>query len=328
MKLVFDKMGATFYKSNGHTFVVFPVESDYKTHDTYIIEEVSFFGLVNKCEGDEITIRRDKNRIYVKSGKRDGYCGTTDDYYPAIPKKEDNESYSFNDAVLDALFFAKTHTLIPSDKTYRSWQTFVHVSKVGKNYYVVAFNGFTSYIHKFSSKLPSMVLDAEAISVIAKLGFVTYTSSGSYDIFEAGGALYGFIKPEAHVVPLEKVLEEFEKREKSFVIERKKVVNFCESVLNMLNSSVLPQITISGNGGNFITMNYDGIAEQGLNEELPIVNDGVEFGKRNFDPEKLLLATKELPYDELIISILDKNVILSTDEEKNYLGSVMSLATI
>lgn len=327
VKLELTKEGAVFYKSNGHSFVVCPVKAEYKTPEVLIIEEKTLFGFVSFCSAETVTIKQKGNDIVISDGIKSVSCQAIPDNYPAIQGKEEGDSFDLDSDVLEAMYSAKAHVLPANDKTYRPWNCFVHMTKVGEETVVAGFNGFTSFIQKFKQKLPSLIIEPDTISIISKLRLATYSSAGKYDLFDCGGITYGFIKPENKVADLNTVLENFGKAQKSFVVNRRKLVNFCEMVLDINNSNLQPEISIDGETKeSTILLKYDGFTGQSAEETVYVEEKQDDVLKRAYNPKNLLLTLKDLTYDEVIVSMLGENLILSSTEEPNYLGSIMSFS--
>jgi hypothetical protein len=329
VKLELTKERAVFYKSNGHSFVVCPVKAEYKSPEVFIIEEKTLFGFVSFCSTESVTIKRDGKNITISDGIKSVSCQYIDDNYPAVQGKEDGDSFDLDSDVLEAIYSAKAHVLPANDKTYRPWNCFVHMTKVGKETAVAGFNGFTSYIQKFKQTLPSLIIDPDTVSIISKLRAAAYSSAGQYDLFDSAGITYGFIKPENKVADLNTVLENFGKATKSFIVNRRKLVNFCEMVLDINNSNLQPEISMDGAiEENAILLRYEGFTGQSAEELVYVEGKWEEVLKRAYNPKNILLTLKELGYDEVTVSMLGENLILSSTEEPNYLGSIMSLAML
>lgn len=327
VKLVFNEKGATFYKSNSHNFVICPVESETEESGTYIIEEATLSGFVNYARTEIITFKRVNGNIEISDGGKVVACQEVPDHYPAIPSKEDVKSITISVDALAALYSAKNHALPSQEKSMRQWNCFVHISKVGKHNYISGFNGFTSFIEKFSQPLPNIPLDPEVIAVISKMEDVDYLPYEKYDVFENKGVTYGFVKSETNVAPLETVLDNFGKKKDLFVVGRKRIVDFCEMVQNINTSAVVASVSMKTNPEDIgsLQLSYQGMTGQSANEEIPVVSKGEEMEEMFFTPKNVLLALKDLQFDSITFSKLAENLILSSNDEPAYLGSIMSI---
>lgn len=329
VKLEVEKTSGTFYKSNGHSFVVCKIKLQAKSSQTILFDELSFFGFINQCEEEfaQITIE-DKKAKMVCSDKK-GSCQVVDDHYPVIQERQDSdESFVLSEDVLSGLALAKSHVLQEQDKAVRPWNCFVHLTKFKKDYYIAAFNGFTAYIQKFEGKLPLMVLDAETIAVISKRGSVTYSQAGNYDLFDFGDALYGFIKAEQQVVPMDKVLDNFSKAEKYFSIDRKKLVSFCEWAISISVSNIPPTVEISDNKNGSIQLNYEGMLGESAEEVVKVEDKKAGFKKLQFQPKNLLLSMRELSYDRVVIAHTHPTIVITTPEDESYTGAIIEVEPI
>ncbi len=326
VKLACEKDSGTFYKSNSDSFVVCPVQLKSKESITILLDELSFFGFISQCEEEFATITIDGNKAKMVCGSKKGSCQTVDpDHYPMIQERGDGAQVELDTEVLSALSLAKAHVLQEKDKAMRAWNTFVHIAKHKEYYYIAAFNGFTAYIQKFKTELPVMVLDAETISVISKRERVVYSQAGNYDIFDFGDAIYGFIKAEQKVVPMDKVLENFGNAENYFCVDRKKMVAFCEWVISISSSNIPPTVLVSDGKNGSIQMNYDGMLGESAEEIVGVEDKKKGFQKLQFQPKNLLLTMRELSYDKVIISHNFPTIVIKTPEDESYTGAIIEV---
>jgi hypothetical protein len=318
----------TIYKSNGHSFIVCPVNAECDQDEVILVEETVLYGYVNNTSREKIKISADGNKGMLDDQKRPWEFQAAEDNYPAIQAKQEGETcWEFDCEVLGALSLAKPHTLPPQDRVIREWNTFVHVSTVGKKFGIAGFNGFTFYFQIFKQKLPEMVLDTDVISIISKFDSVTYSVAGNYDMFDCGGVTYGFIRPEVKARDLSKLFENLSKGEEACTANRKSLIEFCETVISTTNTNIPPTIVVSGDfDESKILLRHDGMASVHGKEEVWVEGKKQKFGECGFQPRYIILALKDLSYDDITINLLDNAFVFTSSEDKNYMGGVMKIA--
>lgn len=327
IKLECEAGEGVFYKSNGSSFVVCHVEADMiAKKEAFIIEEKALFGLATFSSGKMISISKEGDSIVLNDGSKTVSCKTHPlNHFPAIQPKENVESFVFNEDVLGSLFMAKSHALVPADASMKAPACYVHMKEVSKSFYISAWNGQIIYLKKFKEKMPSISLDPETISVISGLRLVSYSRCGNYDYFDGGTISYGFIKPECTIPDISMMVNNF-KHQEFFTVDRKPILDFCEMVLNVNNSYIPPEISISSNGECVYLKFQDFSEEQKKSEDkLSFTGKGSLSEPFYFLPRNMITVLKNLGCDKLNISSNQHNLLISSDEEEGYIGSVTEL---
>lgn len=324
VKIVVKDGACTIYKSNAFSYIIAPVEAECGADEVILVEEVVLFGYVGATSRDEISISAEGVNGILNDGKKPWKFRAIEDHYPAIQQKEEGgEVFELTSDVLSALHVCKFHTRKPEDKAIRSWETFVHVSKAGDKYGIAGYNGITAHFQLFKNKLHEMVFDTDTISIIAKYDSVQYSSAGNYDLFDCGGATYGFIKPEIGARPLTKFLENLAKGEKACVVNRKSILEFCETVIKTSNSNLVPEIKISGESKESkIILTHDSVTENHGEEVVWVEEKEKAFEPYIFNPNYIILLLKDLDYDEIEISTIKEGFVIKSKEEPNFMGLV------
>jgi hypothetical protein len=165
------------------------------------------------------------------------------------------------------------------------------------------------------------------VGIIAKMASVFYSRQGNYDYFDCGNVSYGFIKSETACPDLSKVLEKF-KSEKFVTVDRRPMVDFCEMVLDINSSAVAPEISIDASGKEGIELNFVDISENQKASELLEAENDSPFNKIILQPKLFQTVLKDLGVDKVRLVNIMGNLVVSSTEDENYLGSIMELAPL
>lgn len=328
VKLVCSKKNATFYKSNGHSFLIFPIEAVFEKDITVLIEEKTLLGFINATSAKDITIEVKDGKIFISDGLKNVSCQSIPDNYPAIQPLSNEDKKLLDTDVLQSLFLAKSHASIATDKQMRAWTSFVHIQKNKTKYFIAGLNGQTSYIHSYKGDYPELCLDLDVVSIISKFPALHYTSSGNYDCFDSGNLCYGFIKTEAKCPDLSTIVNRF-KSDEHFTVNRKRIVDFCEMVIDINDSNIPPEVAISDAGGGAISLKFSSISgNQTAEETIEVENKNFTVNEFVFQPKNMILLLKELDFVKINMAYTSHNFIISSPEEPNYIGSIMELAKL
>lgn len=328
IKLVCKKSGSHLIKHNGHKFLVYDIDAEFKKEQTLLIETKPFFGFVKYSRSPGIYIEPNGKTVTIKDDERTIKCQLTTDLYPSIEDHSKCEKWEIGEGVVASMSVAKTHLATPSDNVMRPWTCFVHIKKIEDKWYVIGTRGEVTYFNGFIEKLPEISLEPEVVSVLNSCNPKSYYSVENFDYFESIGQMYGFIKPETKCSDqVNLVLKNFKSND-SFEVESEKIADFCEMV-NMVNdSSVPPVVKIVGNGESEIRLNFEDVSDN-VKAETP-----VRVARKTFDlpecwflPRNLLTVLKGADSKDVKISYAHKNFIITTSEP-NYFGAVMELAPL
>lgn len=318
---------ATFYKHNGHSFVVCEVSATFKKDQTVLIDEKTLFEFAHYCDSDTMTIKVTDKKIELLGVAKKRSCGTEPAiHYLAIQGKEGGDEFVFGSDVLSAMYSAKGHTKPPADKAVREWNCFVHITTANDKSVVGGFNGYTSFVQIFDEKLPKVVLDPEVVAIISKQSSVKYSTWGNYDVFEFSDIIFGFIKAESKPADFTSVVNNFKKAVPLFSIDKNHLVDFCTEVVSMNKSSIAPEVIINAETENGkIKLEFIGASDQECEDEVSVTGKVGKLEKYHFQPRYVLTTLKELSFKDIQISNLNGCFVLTCEEDKNYLGSMMSL---
>lgn len=321
IKLVCEGEATTLYKTNGTSFVSCDIKSEFKENQVILIEEKTLSGSVEGCSGDEIKIEVKNDKVVISDNQKTTSCQSIEDNFPNFDKP--GTGTMINQEVLSALYIARSHADI--QKEMMNWQCFVHIVKSGKLHYVLGFNGIICYTKSFKDALPALTLDPRTVSIISEFPQLSYSEVGNYDFFDSGSTCYGFVKSEIKAPDISPVLKKMESDNK-LVVERKEIMNFCDHVLRINNTALPPIVSISESGKKNVKLRFDNAAGNQESEVLvPVEKKSYKLEPFAFLPKQMSTALKDLGVGTVNLSYVDKNFILTSEEDPSYIGAIMEI---
>jgi hypothetical protein len=328
VKLVCGKDRSYLVKHNGHRFIVFDIDAEFKKEQTFMIEAKPLFGFIKFSRASHVKITSDDKNVKLDDGERKISCQTTKDLYPTIDDNSNSPKFEISPSVKEALGIAKSHTLASNEKVMRPWTSFVHIRKIQDKYWIIGTRQEVTYFKGFKETLPEISLEPETISALFDLKQFTYSSVERYDYFELPGTLYGFIKPETKCSEqVDKVLQNF-KSDNSFEVKKSNIVDFCEMVNAVNDTAVPPEVKFEGKEKAAIKLSFDSVDDNIKAEEsVSVAKKTFQFDECFFQPKNMLTVLKGTKAETIKVSSAHRNFIITTDEE-DYIGAIMELAKL
>lgn len=317
---------AKLTKTNLDSFVTSEVEAAFKGEHTVLIDEKTLSATVAYSETNLLSISVDGSNVILDDGVKKNRCKVENSkLFPAIESNDLAEKTVLSTEFISSLSTAKNHTVLATERI--RWECFVHVLKSGTKTLVGGANGMILYLKTFNEQVPAMSLSPDTISAISGLHSAEYSSSGRYDFFQFLGTTYGFIKPEIGQPDLSLLLDRL-KTDSPLTVSRKELISFCEMVISMNGSSIIPEVSLKTNKDELMFC-FDGAADaQGSERKVKAIGDIVKFPSTIFQPRNLLVVMKDLGTDTVNLSKISGNIVVTTDEDKDYKGSIMELAPL
>lgn len=329
VKLVCTPERSYFEKHNGGRFVVVDVEVDTAKEETFIIETKALFGFVQFCRASEIKISQKGNNVKLDDGSKPISFQSVPDNFKKIDSHEGQQKFEISSEVLKSIVSAKSHSAIQRGNDGKPWICYVHIRKIKNKHWVIATRTEVTYFKGFTDVLPEVSLDADLISAIKdEKEQLSYYSVGNYDYFETLNTLYGFAKSETKCAEqVDKVLENFHSKD-SFVVERRPIVDFCEMILAVNDTSVTLEIKFESKEKTSLKISFmDMMDNISSSCDIPLEEKTFNFDNLLFQPKNILTVLKDLNSEKIKVSSAHKNFIITTDEP-DYIGAVMQLGYI
>lgn len=320
---------ATGYKSNGHSFCIVDM-GESGDSECIVINEQTLRVAVGVCTSGLITIEQKKDDHAVIDTGAQRFSATTQPlkHFPSIQERSTtDEKFLFSTDVIIAIASAKNHTAPPVDKAMRMWSCYVNTFEFNKKFYVSGTNGYVTYFKSFSDKLPKVSLEPEVISVISKYNSMFYLRVGNYDYFDTGEVAYGFIKTETDVPNLSLIINNM-KSNQSFVINKKRVIDFCESSIAINQASVPTEVCISEKDDSLFFSAVDLMGAEGVQDKIKPSEKNFDMEDFSFQPKYMITVLKSVDGEEVKLSYTQHNMIVTSKDDQNYIGSIMGLAPI
>ncbi len=319
---------ASLTKSNLNSFVITEIDAGFNDDCTLLIEEQTLAGCVNFSQRSEvkITVSKDKKNIILDDGETISKCQTAElKAFPSVEFPEEPKKYRLDSEVISSLTLAKNHCLSGGETGFRDWKHFVHIIDSNKKKCVAGANGPISYFKYFKGDLPKFSLEPDVVTIISKFPELEYFSSDRYDYFSCLDTTFGFIKSEIKPPELDTVISKL-KSDDSFVVNRREVIRLCEAAIFMNTSSLAPEVSLKEEDGRLALTFEDNSGSRGKRQYLDVEKKTFEVAEIIFQPKNMITALSSIDSDKIKISKIFGNMVITTDEDKNYLGSVMELA--
>lgn len=327
IKLVVDKDRSYFVKHSGERFLVFDVDATCDKPQTLMIETKPFFGFIGCTKSDFISISLSGKKIKIDDGQEPVSFQTTNDLFPTIHEKDGDKSIEISEEARAAIVTARSHARSSSEINPTDWMCYIHMKKMNEKFYVVSTKTELTYFNGFEEELPEISISQSVVSVLSSGSNFTYSSAKNYDYFETIGVLYGFLKAEIRCPKeVEYVLKNM-KSESYFEVERQPIVDFCNLVLAINNSSVVPQIKFSSSGDQVIASFKDTMDNINTERKIPIENKTFDFTEIPFQPKNILTVLNGIDSERVKVSYGHRNFII-TNNEPNYMGAVMEYGIV
>lgn len=175
----------TVTKSGGTEFII----QDIKCNESFLVDEKVLMNFVDVCEGDDINVKVEGNRV-ILSDKKTKVTSTTDniDFFPAHPVAEENP-FIFSAKHIQAMQIA-SEFIQPKEQIIA--KEFVHVG----NGCIMASDAAIAYLQRFNDDLPTIVFRKSVINAISKFPEVSFTQNDNYHFFTTTDSRFGFIKSD------------------------------------------------------------------------------------------------------------------------------------
>jgi DNA polymerase III sliding clamp (beta) subunit (PCNA family) len=313
---------ATLSRTNTNAFVVHELKVKCKKEITLLLDYSILGGVVEKSKAEEIEIDVEGKKIVYKDGEfRQRHELQDENLFPKIPQNESTEKVVFNQEVLEALSLSKNNL---DTKAGNPFFSYAHINPNGKGSYIFGTTGTVIFYKHFSEKLPTISLDHDTVSAIARFPEVIFSENGNYNFFDTGHTLYGFIKPDFKATDISNIIKDQESTVR-FVMDKKQITEYCQYILKV-NPSTLAYVYFRDGGKNTILLSY---ANEDYNlsaDEFYEIEKHGQIRDFCFNPSQMITLLKDLPYDKLQFALTDrKTCFVTTEEDSEFVGVVREI---
>lgn len=186
IRVQFNDEVCTMTKTNNFDFVIEDFDASGKKDEEYLVLEKDLFAFVSHIDGEILSIKKDGEKITLVGDSMSAPTVTTKDSFPKL-EIPDKEVADLSPALIKNI---KTCGKMLANEVDKTWRSYLFVGKK----MVIGCDGFVAFAIPCEID-EEIILRKEVISSLPDIGSV-YKTTVSYDFFECGRSIYGFVKPQ------------------------------------------------------------------------------------------------------------------------------------
>jgi hypothetical protein len=295
-------------KTNGHSFVKEDFDAEGKGKHDFLIQEIDLFAFAKNSKDDFVTIKKTDKGLRLNDDNSSTPCITTVDLFPEIETPKDN-AIELTPAVITSI---KTAAKMLASEVDATWRSYVFVGL--KN--IIGCDGMIAYC-KTCEIEDKIILRKEEIAAIPDIG-ATYSQSQSYDFFESGRFLYGFVKTDQKFFDMTSAMKL--PNDTQYLIPRLDLISFNEWVLDLASKPEFASCCWAESANELKCKGEVSYDEKEVERTIKSAS-GPEFKYLPMNMNKLL---KALDADTLYCYRGEKNICL-TDEKQSFISLVQQI---
>lgn len=179
-------------KSNLESFIIMKADFD----GSFLLDEHMLYSFIDGISSTEITVTIEGNTALLTDGKEKQKCPTlpVEDFI-TLPEFS-GEKYTLDNSLITEIKIAYAGVTQELDHTPIASCVIVANGIVG------ACGGISSYTNKCDEKLPKIILEKQAISMLKNFKEVLFYESDNYLVFSSDDFQFGFIKKDMQAFDL------------------------------------------------------------------------------------------------------------------------------
>jgi hypothetical protein len=303
----YSKGSCTFSKTNNYAFVIEEMDAEGKENQDYMILEKDLSAFVEHNSGI-LAIKKVKDKLVLVDDRSTAPCLTTEDKFPPLEVPENN-AIELSPLVIKNI---KTASKMLATEQTPTWRSHVFVGKK----MVIGCDGFVAFSIPCDIE-DKIIFRKEAISALPDIGAV-YKQNSSYDFFECGRTLYGFIKSETGFFDMTAGMTA--PNVDSFEVKRGDLVSFNEWVLDIAVKPEFASIEWNFVDNELALVGSDSFSEKSV--ERKIKATGGEYFK--YLPTQMNKILKAIDDDVLTCYKGPKNVCI-TNEKQTFISLLQQI---
>lgn len=315
--------------TNMHTYLLHEMSGEFEKNGSYLIDRKTIQSVIDTTNSESIIFTPKGKKIFISddfggSTSNNGFQTDDPTLYPKMPEQNKTTSSRIGPDLMAAIQVAKHYCV--SDKTASNIDAFESVHLTGTPDYTEVFgcDKFLMYLNRIEGDSVSLMITPENCDMLNGFTEATHFSCGNYDFYECGATTYGFVKLE-YKTPNYSPLISGINREKYFIIEKQRVLDYCNRVKNINPSNVYPECEIREAGKDKVLFYYNN-TDHDVNCEVifdAVKNfDIVDF---KFNANQFIQLIGSLPYGVLKFVQDGNRFILLNEEDKEYIGLIQGL---
>lgn len=221
IRVQFHDGTCTMTKTNTFAFVVEQFDAEGKGDEEFLIPEKDFFAFVDHSDSGLISIKKDGKKVLLIGDQSKAPTITTEDSFPKLEVPE-KEIADFSPALIKHI---KTSAKMLANEVDATWRSFLFVGRK----MVIGCDGFVAFSNSCEIE-DDIVLRKEVVHSLPDIGAI-YKTNKSYDFFECGRSLYGFVKSEQKFFDMTKGIKIPESE--AFELKRADLLSFNDWIISI-----------------------------------------------------------------------------------------------
>lgn len=323
MDCIGDKVIIT--DTNSFTYIIHEMPGEFKQNGSYLIDRKIMSSMVEGTTSEYITITPKGKKIILSDDL--GPVGfQTDDptLYHKVPARNNVSQIKLNADLMETMQTAKHFCFNDGKSSGVNPLELLHISGTPDHSEIFASDSFLLYLKKVTGDGLNVLMLPENCNLLAGFTETIFYESGNYVFFECGVTTYGFVKSELKTPQYQMIVKDIVEKD-YFIIDKEKIVSFCDRATSINPSKIYPECIIRDAGKNKIQFSFNNIEHDvECDMEFEVVKSFTadEF---KFNANQMLKLISSLPYQQLIFISNPARYYLKTEEDKNYIGCIQRL---
>lgn len=317
--------------TNLNTYLLHEMPGEFEKNGSYLIDRKTIQSVVGTTSSEFITFTPKGKKIFISDdfgGSKGNNGFQTDDptLYPKVPEQDKKAPVRISPELMTAIQMAKHYCF--SDKTAANISPLesVHLKSTPDYTEVFASDRFILYVTRIPNDSIDLMITPENCDALNGFTEAIYYSCGNYNFYECGSTTYGFVKSEYKCPDYSPLIKGFD-RDKCFIIEKRKVWDYCNRVKSINPSGIAAECEIRDAGNNKALFYYNN-SDHDINCEVIFdVKKNIEISDFRFGVDIMTQAIASLPYDEIIFVPDGQRYFILSDSDKEFIGLIMGLGT-
>lgn len=315
--------------TNSHTYLLHEMPGEFEKNGSYLIDRKTIQSVVDTTTSEFITINQKGKKIFISDdfgGSKGDNGFQTDDptLYPLMPERNKQSSSRISPDLMAAIQIAKRYCILDRTSMNISPLESVHLKSTPDFTEVFACDRFIVYFNRIAGDTVDLMITPENCDMLNGFIEATHFICGNYDFYECGSTTYGFVKSEYKTPPYSTLFQNID-RNKHFLIERHKVLDYCNRVKSINPSSVYPECEIREAGKNKILFYYNNIEHDVNCEVIFDADKNLEITDFHFNANQMIQVLAPLPYEKLLF-VQDKlRLVILSEDNKEFVAAIQGL---
>lgn len=309
IRVQFQDGTCTMTKTNNFDFVIEDFDGEGKEDQEFLVLEKDLFAFVDHSDSDLLSIKMGSGKVILSGDRSSATLATTKDAFPKTEIPE-HEIADLTPALIKNI---KTCAKMLANEVDKTWRSHLFIGKK----MVIGCDGFVAFAIPCDIE-SEIILRKEVVSSLPDIGSV-YKSNKSYDFFECGRSLYGFVKSEQKFFDMTGGIKIPDVD--PFELDRADLLSFNDWVLSISKKPESAQVEWNFDGGELVLSGTDTYSER---EPLQRKIKSTGGGYFKYLPYQMNKILKAIDVDILTCYRGSANVCF-TDENKSFISLIQQI---